>query len=159
MPESFQNPPEESFNRSGDITNLKYNLYFKDKVSPETGNFHTGLAAELGHYQLRDNDEFQDRTNHLSGNYWMLGPAVVIGFKPNFMPPIFYKFDLLGGSSFRNDINLMAKADFGVFLEFPKRILVGINVSANYIDINDNKGIISGSHPDYLLGLNLGYKF
>lgn len=150
--------PEEFFNRSGDISTLRYNLYFKEKESSETGTFHTGLAAELGHYQLRDSDEFQNRTNHLSGNFWMLGPSVMIGFKPNFMPPIFYKFDLMGGSSFENDINLMAKADLGVFLEFYERLLFGVNISANYIDVN-SKGIISGSHPDYLLGFNLGYKF
>lgn len=150
--------PEEFFNRSGDISTLRYNLYFKEKESAETGTFHTGLAAELGHYQLRDSDEFQNRTNHLSGNFWMLGPTVMIGFKPDFIPPIYYKFDLMGGSSFENDINLMAKADLAVLLEVTKEVLFGVNVSANYIDVN-SKGIISGSHPDYLLGLNLGYKF
>lgn len=151
--------PEKYFDRTGEISSLKYNLYFKPKEESETDNFHIGMAAELGHYQLRDIDEFKNITNHVAGNYWLLGPAVMIGFEPDFMSPIYFKFDLQGGSSFRSDIDLIAKADFGVYLEIFRNVLLGANISANYIDIKDNKGIISGSHPDYLLGLNLGYKF
>lgn len=151
--------PQKDFDRSGEITSLKYNFFFRDNDEEEDGTFHTGLAAELGHYQLRDKDEFNGRTNYLNGNYWLLGPSAMIGFRPNFMPPIFYKLDLTGGTSFRSDVNLIARADFAVMLELSKNLLFGPNISANYIDIEDNKGITSGSHPDYLLGLNLGYKF
>lgn len=155
--------PRADFNRSGEISSIKYNLFFnkreEEEADADTGNFQAGLAAEVGHYQLRDEDEFNKRTNHVAGNFWLLGPSMMIAFRPEIIPPLYFKLDLEGGSSFSSDIGLIAKADFAVLFEFPKKVLMGFNISANYIDINDNKGIISGSHPDYLFGLNLGYKF
>lgn len=155
--------PRADFDRSGEISSLKYNLFFnkreEEEADADTGNFQAGLAAEIGHYQLRDEDEFNNRTNHVAGNFWLLGPSMMIAFRPEIIPPLYFKLDLEGGSSFSSDIGLIAKAEFAVLFEIPKNVLLGFNISANYIDINDNKGIISGSHPDYLFGLNLGYKF
>lgn len=147
------------FKRDGDILALKHQSYFRRKKQTEYNKVFAGVATELAHYTLRDEDEFKGKTNYLSGNYWLVGPSAMVAFTPNEFFPIFMKLNLMGGTSFRSDVELIAKGEFEIGLEILKRFILSGSVAAQFIDINDNKGITSGSDPDYLLGLGLTYKF
>lgn len=136
--------------RDGELSFLRYNMFFKK--DEETIN--TGLVAESGYYELKDTDENRRITNNLTGMYWMLGPSAMIDFHY-----VALKLDLLGGTSFRTDLGIMAKADFSLLFRLNENLYLGGNFATQFIDVKKNKGMTSSGYADYLLGGTLTHQF
>lgn len=153
------NSSKKFFERDGEIESIKYKLFFQNENDPKLKSIHVGIAAEVGHYHLSDRDKNLNKSNYLNGEFWLVGPSALLAFEPNFMPLISYKLNLLGGTSFSSDIGIMAKVEMEASVSIFENFKVSPSIAAQYFDINDNKGITSGSNPDILLGISLGYSF
>jgi hypothetical protein len=143
--DSLANETKKDSPSSGALTGLRYNLYGERIDDP--GMMKLGLGLELGHYSFLE-----------EGSYWLLGPSLLFGDME--AKSFFSKIDLFLGSSFDSDLGLVSRVDLSLNYAFLSKFTVGLGLGTLYLDIKENRGVVSGTNRlGFLLNANLGYAF
>lgn len=111
------------------------------KINPYDTFF--GFNFELGYYDFHDEMKQAGVRQDYHSPYWLVGPSLVLG---DFMLlkkiPVFLRMDLLAGTSFHQDVDLITKADMSLNFVIGKANFIGFGVTGFYLYGREGKGII-----------------
>lgn len=157
---------DRSQSRKGLMSSLRWTPLSALKRSEEEikNNPHDkffGFNFEVGYYDFYDEMKQAGVKQEYHSPYWLVGPSLVLG---DFMPlkkiPLFLRMDLLAGTSFHQDVDLITKADMSVNFVIGKGAFVGLGVSAFYLYGREGKGIIDHvSDLSTQFAFTTGYRF
>ena len=118
-----------------------------------------GLSMELGSHKITDT--IGTNEENFDGTYFMIGPSIALGKPHNTVVTL----NLLGGTSFHEDISLMGEASIDFIFNLNDSATkmaptFNINFGANYLDINEQEGIIKNINQYSLFfGVGAGVNF
>ena len=148
--------------RSGNMSGLRYTTFIEDKKMIEDKikqrRFY-GLNVELGNYHFNDADEITKQKVGYDSNYWLVGPSFIYGNMRD-QETVFFKTDLLAGTSFKSDVDLILRGELSLNFKFKSGLITGFGFGGNYLSGQNNKGFFK--YVDQLSThwlFNLGYLF
>lgn len=148
--DSFAGTSDKAVARSGYLSGLSYGYFLNKRRDPFTK---LGVSVETGGYEVKEN--ISDRND---GAYWFAGPSLLYGDLSN--RSLYGRLDLLAGSTFDSNYGLISKANLSCHYLFSPSVSVGLNFSALYLRVKEDRGLISSSHQlGLLLGLGLTTQF
>jgi hypothetical protein len=120
-----------------------------------------GLNFELGYYDFHDEMKQAGVRQDYHSPYWLVGPSIVLGdFILLKTIPLFLRMDLLAGTSFHQDVDLITKADLSLNFLIGKGSFIGFGVTAFYLYGREGKGIINHvSDLSTQFAFTTGYRF
>ncbi len=102
-----------------------------------------GFNFELGYYDFHDEVKQAGFRQDYHSPYWLVGPSIVMGdFIFLKKVPMFLRMDLLAGTSFHQDVDLITKADLSLNVVVGKGAFMGFGVTGFYLYGREGKGII-----------------
>ncbi|MCP4136010.1 MAG: hypothetical protein GY754_33885 [bacterium] len=139
----------ENVERTGYLANLKLSMgmdYMR--------NFDMGLVAEIGYhdfFEIGDNGT----DSRFRNGYGMIGPAIYIGFTGRNRSYFFV--ELLGGTSIRQDIGIIASAKLGFSFCLADHLILGVHFGSLFSNIKASSGIITTADKFNLItGVSVG---
>lgn len=153
----------DEITRRGNLSGLKYTTFIEEKKLQEANieqNRYYGLNVEVGKYHFRDEVRFTGARIGYDSAYWLVGPSFLFGNLNRKKDSWLFKLDLLGGTSFSRDVDLMLRAEFSINHKFDPGIILGVGYGGNYLSGQSGKGLVS--YANDLSGhwlVNLGFLF
>lgn len=148
--------------RSGNMSGLRYTTFIEDKKMIEDRikqrRFY-GLNVEIGSYHFSDTDEMTKQKVGYDSNYWLVGPSFIYGNMRD-KDTVFFKTDLLAGTSVKSDVDLILRAELSLNYKFDFGMVTGFGFGGNYLSGQNGKGFFK--YADQLSThwlFNLGYLF
>lgn len=148
--------------RVGNMSGLRYTTFIEERkliANNITQKRFYGLNVEFGNYHFNDVDGVNNRRIGYDSEYWLVGPAFIYGNMRD-TETVFFKTDFLAGSSFKNDVDLILRAELSLNYKFESGIVTGLGFGGNYLRGRSGQGFIK--YADQLSThwlFNLGYLF
>lgn len=120
-----------------------------------------GFNFELGYYDFHDEMKQAGVRQDYHSPYWLVGPSLVFGDFMLFKTiPLFLRMDLVAGTSFHQDVDLITKADMSLNFLIGKGAFIGFGVTGFYLYGREGKGIIDHvSDLSTQFAFTTGYRF
>lgn len=119
--------------RKGNASDLQYSIFLKEKDSYAAKKM--GFNFNLGRYRFKDSEN--STYVKYDSYYWLVGPSILFG------DTFGLKLDLLAGTAFHRDVNLILKGGFKFFFKFPNNMFAGLGFGADYINGQKGKGLFT----------------